>query len=194
MYEYPTLVYNLPASQEEFVQRFWATSCFSYATHATAMVCIDPTPQTQNTNECRVANVGLSGGQGAPVAITSVEEKASPTKVSFTINIHHNKQNTYDELYDYHSLYKCNPSNLEYAKSTDKNVVYVGYIKLSNSDITAGCTPSNRIRLDESGNGFITCIATLDGAAKNSYTTQLEMELWYGYSKSIYKDVRIKRI
>ena len=137
-----------------------------------------------------------AAGMGAPVAITSVEQRPAKGRTTFIINVHHNRKNAGDMLYDYFSLYKCDPAAGGIVKTTDKNVVYVGYVYLSNLDITMLCLPDQIIRLDASGNGQITCSVDFpQGMALNgAYRAPLEIELWYGYSKTIVRNVLIKRI
>jgi hypothetical protein len=192
VYDFPALVYNLPPSLDQFQQPIMITACFDYVTHSTAMICIDPKPRSNTKKACIAQTVSMGSGQGAPVAITRVEQQASSSKTVFTIYIHHNRQNSLDDLYDYTSWYKCNPESQEVVKPTDKNVVYIGYIALSGNPLT--CTPNYKIRLDNSGNGQIACTATFPPNAESAYEAPLEVELWYSYSKNIYKEITIKRI
>lgn len=193
--EFPATILTLPPSLEEFRQRVMVTACFDYATHASKMVCIDPEPYSNVRKACKPQTVSLSGGQGAPVSITTIEQRPGRGRTTFVINIRHSSKNAYDELYDYFSLYKCDPSSGEVVKATDKNVVYVGYVYLSDIDITMSCVPDQVIRLDSSGNGQITCsIEFPEGMATSAYEAPMEIELWYGYSKTIYRDVIVRRI
>jgi hypothetical protein len=198
--EFPATILTLPPSLEEFRQRIMITSCFDYATHASTMVCLDPEPYSNVKKACRPVTVAVGGGQGAPVAITTVEQRPGRGRTTFIINVNLGKRGTYDELYDYWSLYKCNPASGQIVKTTDKNVVYIGYVYLSNFDITMSCIPDQMIRLDDAGRGQITCSivfpAGVDGRplTTSAYEAPLEIELWYGYSKTIYKDMIIRRI
>jgi len=193
--EFPATILTLPPSLEEFRQRVMVTACFDYATHASKMVCIDPEPYSNVRKACKPQTVSLSGGQGAPVAITSIEQRPGRGRTTFVINVKHTKKNTYDELYDYFSLYKCDPASGMVVKATDKNVVYIGYVHLSDIDITMTCLPDQMIRLDPSGIGQITCsIEFPEGMATSAYEAPMEIELWYGYSKTIYRDVIVRRI
>jgi len=193
--EFPATILTLPPSLEEFRQRVMVTSCFDYATHASTMVCIDPEPYSNVKKACTPATVSAGSGQGAPVAVTNIEQRPGRGRTTFIINVKHTKKGTYDELYDYFSLYKCDPASGATVKTNDKNIVYVGYVYLSQYDITMTCIPNQIIRLDDSGNGQITCSVQFpEGMASSAYQAPLEVELWYGYSKTIYKDMIIRRI
>jgi len=191
---FPATIISLPPSLEEFRQRIMITSCFDYATHASAMVCIDPEPYSNVRKACTPNTVSLSGGQGAPVSVTSIEQRPGRGRTTFTINVKHTKKNTDDILYNYYSLYKCDPASGQIVKTTDKNIVEVGYVYLSDMDITMSCLPDQRIRLDESGNGQIVCSVQFPpGASTSAYESPMEIELWYGYSKTIYRDVIVHK-
>jgi hypothetical protein len=191
-YDFPTYIINLPTSLEEFQQPIMVTACYDYATRSTTMICIDPKPTSAVRKPCTPRSVSPGGGQGAPVSVTRIDEISSSLKTVFTIYIHHNKQDTLDELWDLNSLWKCNPEAQTLAKSTDMDVVYVNYVQLSGQPVT--CASDGRIRLDSGGNGQISCTAVFDGLTNTAYEAPLEIELWYGYSKSIYKYVDIKRV
>jgi hypothetical protein len=193
--DFPATILTLPPSLEQFTQRIMITSCFDYATHASAMVCIDPEPYSNVRKACTANTVSLSGGQGAPVSVTSIEQRPARGRTTFTINVKLTKTGTDDILYDYFSLYKCDPASGQIVKTNDKNVVSVGYIHISNEDITMSCTPDQTIRLDESGNGQIVCSMEFPtGMATSAFQSPMEIELWYGYSKTIYRDVYVRKI
>ena len=195
VYDFPAYIYYLPESLEEFRQPIMVTACYSYVTRATTMMCIDPKPNSNSKKACIARTVGVSGGQGAPVAITRVEQQASSGKVVFTITVKHSKKNSLDELFDITQLfYKCNPHAGAIVKPSDKNVVDVLYVELSGDDITQSCSGGGRIRLDASGNGQFTCTAYLSSMSDSAYEAPLFIELGYGYGKNIYKEVTIKKI
>ena len=193
--EFPATMLNMPASMEQYMQTIEVTSCFDYATHSSTMVCLAPEPNSVNRNPtCRPTTVSAGGGQGAPVAITTIEQRPAKGRTTFVINVHLNKQNSDDLLYDLFSLYKCDPSSGLIPKTSDLNIVYIGYVYLSTFDITMSCIPDQVMRLDDAGNGQITCsIAFPPGSPTSEYQANLEVELWYGYSKTIRRDVRIIR-
>jgi hypothetical protein len=199
VYEFPAFIYGLPPSLEEFRQPIMVTACYSYATRATAMMCIDPYPNSNTKKACYPRSVSMSGGQGAPVSITSVEQQSSNRKTVFTINVQHNRQNSLDDVFYYESLWKCNPESGALVKPTDKNIIYIGRIGLSgynniNNPNMISCSPDYKVRLDAGGRGQITCTAFLDSLAQSAYQAPLSIELWYGYSKNIYKEVIIKKL
>lgn len=195
VYDFPAYIYYLPPSLEQFRQPMMVTACYSYVTRGTAMMCIDPKPNSNSNKACIARDVSLSGGQGAPVAITRVQQQSSNGKVVFTITVHHNKKNSMDEIFDINELmYKCNPHAGAIVKPSDKNIVDILYVELSGHDITPTCSGGGRIRLDESGNGQFTCTGYVTDAYDSAREAPLAIELGYGYGKNIYKEITIKRI
>jgi len=192
VYDFPTDIWYLPNSLEQFPQPIMATACFDYATRASTMICVDPRPNSAIAKPCIPQTVSLGSGQGGPVAVTRIEQQSSSTKTVFMIYIHLNKQNTYDTLWDLNSLWKCNPEAQTIARPSDKNIVYLHYAQLNG--VPLYCATDGRIRLDDSGNGQISCTATFGPADTSAYSAPFEIELWYGYSKSIYRTLTIKRV
>lgn len=195
VYEFPSYISYLPESLERFKQTIMVSACFTYVTRATAVLCIDPRPNSNSAKICRAKDVSLSGGQGAPIAVTRIQQQSSSEKVVLTIDIKHHKKNALDEVYAVEGLFeKCNPHSINIVKPTDKNVVDILYVALSGIDITDTCSGNGRIRLDQSGNGQFTCKAPIGIYSGAAYEAPLTVELGYGYSKNIYKDIWIKRI
>ncbi|MGV8151054.1 MAG: hypothetical protein ACP5NV_04965 [Candidatus Woesearchaeota archaeon] len=200
VYEFPAYIYYLPESLEQFRQPIMVTSCYSYVTRASTMICVDPNPNSNAKKACIAKSVGVSGGQGAPVAITRVEQQATSGKIVLTITVKHSKKNTLDELFDVNYFdareffYKCNPHAGAIVKPSDKNIVSVLYVELSGQDITQYCSGGGKVRLDASGNGQFTCTAYLDAGDETTRESPLLVELGYGYQKNIYKEITIKKI
>lgn len=195
VYEFPAYIYFLPESLEQLKQPIMITACYTYETRASTMICIDPKPNSNAKKACIARDVSLSGGQGAPVAVTRVEQQASSGKIVLTITVKHTKKNSLDDLFDINQLfYKCDPHQGEIVKPSDKNIVDILQVELSGMDITQTCSGGGRIRLDQSGYGQFTCTAYLQGNSEAAYEAPLTVSLGYGYSKNIYKEILIKRI
>tara|TARA_Y100000310_G_scaffold15573_1_gene15627 strand:- start:1264 stop:2619 length:1356 start_codon:yes stop_codon:yes gene_type:complete len=63
------------------------TACYPYVTKASPTVCIDPNPF--DDLEEKVCNIGSQNleTQGAPIAVTEIEQEASTNKIQFKIHI-----------------------------------------------------------------------------------------------------------
>lgn len=175
---------------DEVRQPLLMTNCYFYTTYASPMVCIDTDPYTQREKVCRPNQISFDSSQGAPVAITSVEQEAGGGQSTFRINIANVGRG---EVYDPGEMFKCSPYVGDRVRPDDKNVVYVGDIRIGNQRLT-NCVPEGVVRL-QNGRGTITCTYPYQYAAANSaYETPLNIELWYGYSETERRDIMIKRI
>ena len=180
-----------PPGLDELKQNLVMTNCYFYTTHASPLVCIDPDPMSENVKVCRPGQHTWTNSQGAPVAITAIEQEMSKRKAIFRITI----QNVgTGEIFDPGKLEKCSPYLADRVRAEDKNIVYVGDIRIGNTRLTE-CTPDNAIRLIN-GRGTITCSYPLGLATglKTGYETPLVVELWYGYRETQMQQILIKRM
>lgn len=201
-YEYPSggsqyLTYTGEIQQsgwtpgiDELKQPILMTNCYFYTTHAAPLVCIDPDPYSENQKVCQPRQLSFSGSQGAPVAITSVEQENGPRMATFRINIQNSGRG---EVFDPGMLEKCSPYLADRVRPEDKNVVYVGDVRIGNRRLQ-DCIPNGVVRL-HNGRGTITCQYPLEYVGlKSAYETPLYVELWYGYVEHERRDLTIKRV
>lgn len=168
---------------EELKQNFLLTACYDYETLATPLVCIDPDPYTTNPVEktCTVKDVSLSGGQGAPVAVTLVQEESSRNKVQFKIHV--SNVGGGDVIDPTVSVANCHTQ----LRTTDMDKVSI-HAEFSGRPLL--CEPQI-IRLS-GGSGFAYCSApTEDFRQMTAYNTILNIYIDYGYRDSISKSVQI---
>ena len=165
---------------DSYTPTLMATSCYRYKTLATPTVCIVSDPAAiLRDRVCEPKTVTLTS-QGAPVAVTKVEEEVMQQSINFIITI----RNMGDgRVIDKDQLDKC-PFDL---KHTDVNIVDVE-VELTGAG-TPECNPSDmRVRLVD-GTGVFFCRFPV--ALKTSYTTPLVIRLDYGYSSSVTRSVEI---
>ncbi len=175
------------SSADKYVANILVTSCYSYKTQANPIVCIDPDPFSvvKKDKVCEVRDVSLTS-QGAPIAVTRVEEEVGNNKVFFRIfirNVGDGKVMKPDAVLD-----KC-PFGIDIL---DINKVHVNSVSIPSLTLDR-CEPS----LDKdviliNGQGFIFCSFNLPiDKQQTSYTTPLNIELSYGYSSSVQKQFEI---
>ncbi len=171
---------------------FQVTSCYSYETLAIALVCIDPDPfsVTSKQKVCFSKDVSLSGGQGAPVAVTKVELSPTTDKLRFVIQLSNVGGGT---VYAQGSQ-NCNP----YSPGLSfKEIDEIGLqeVKVANSDITSTCKPltNGKIKLI-SGKRSVFCELDMAGFRNTpAFNTPISVKLRYGYRDSVTKTVEIVR-
>ena len=188
---------------EKYEPTLLATLCYYYETTAGPSVCIDPDPYStiKEKKVCQVQSVSLTN-QGAPIAITKIDEEALAKKTQFRITIKNVgggdvlKQDAYKT--------KCDPNPTGESKKIareDVDKVYLKGVKVSNIPLI--CTPfadsdvkgtEGIIRLIN-GEGFITCelYETAYSNKISAYTTPLLIELGYGYRNTAEKKIIIKK-
>lgn len=175
---------------DEVRQPLLLTNCYYYTTFAAPLVCIDPDPYSDVRKVCNPRQLSFSGSQGAPVAITSIEQEAGPRSSTFRINIQNVGRG---EVYDPGQLQKCSPYIADRVSPRDKNVVVLGDIRIGNQRLI-DCTPKGVIRL-QNGRGTITCNYPYEyRGMQSAYETPLYIELWYGYSETEQRTLNIKRV
>ena len=175
-----------------------ATACYNYETKAGPSVCIDPKPYDSGVEKaCVVEPISLNS-QGAPIAITSIEEEVLAEEIQFRITIKNVgggraiKKGTADD---------CNPFDNKVNLRQNIDFVYLkeGGPKIGSDVLT--CRPSNEdksiIRLIE-GEGFIICkwkkpdaMKNKDYGLKQGYTTPLTINIDYLYMSSIQQPVQV---
>ncbi|MBW3001752.1 hypothetical protein KY338_01160 [Candidatus Woesearchaeota archaeon] len=168
-----------------------ATACYPYKTEATALVCIDTDLAGMvKTKPCKTQRISMAGGQGAPVAITSVEpkmmthediEKIQPEFLIKVQNLGAGQALLKEKTYD-----ACTGKALG---SETWNRVQVR-ATLSETPLT--CKPET-VKL--SGDTTVLCVLEQGiEKTKGTYTAPLSIEVEYGYLDRAVKKVNIKKL
>jgi hypothetical protein len=187
--EYDVEIVDWPYGLDETDQTFMVTSCYLYSTYADPLVCIDPQPYSMQNKVCSPGVHSWRSSQGAPVAVTRVEQENTPRKMIFKITVQNVGSGV---VYDPGKLEKCDPYHSSRVTPSDLDIVYLGIVRIGSQRLE--CTPSEVIRL-QGGTGTVTCTYDVEYANVGSaYRAPLVVELWYGYSDTVEKTVNIQRI
>jgi len=184
-------VQNWPSNLDHTTQTILVTNCYGYATYAAPDVCIDPNPYSQDRKVCIPQDVIFSQSNGAPVAVTRVEEEPTPYNVFFTI---HFQNVNAGKVLDLGYIQRCSPYYPGTLDTRHLNAIRIWDVRIGKDRLT--CTPADQIiRLDDtSGAGQITCTYPMTYAtARSAYKTPLIIEAWYGYMDTMQRQVYIKR-
>lgn len=157
---------------------------YKYKTIATSSICIDKKAYDPNIKNrvCTVGDITLSGGQGAPIAVTKVEEVSTPSKVILRIYFSNVGGGTlfYDENLDY---VKDNGIS---QKSLDKIKIDKVSVGGTEFDCVSSLDNENLIRVQN----VLTCSSEqID--TPDAYLSVLKIEASYGYLTSISKKINI---
>ena len=172
-----------------------ATLCYPYITKASPSICIDPFPfDDKQKKVCNIGSQTLTS-QGAPIAITRIDQEASTTKIQFKISL---KNVGGGDVIKLNALEKCNPFEREGLEREDFDRIELvradaGFATLNN------CGPfpdGDRILRLHNGEGFIIC--SLDSSSyddvRSAYITPLNLVFRYGYRTTISKPIKISKI
>lgn len=180
--EFSTDRITLPNGVDSLPQTMVLTACYEYETLASPVVCINPQLYKISgvKDACTVQDVVVSGGQGAPVAVTKVDvNMISSDKVNF--NIYVSNSGTGTVLRPGTSLSNC----LSLDQFEDFNVMDYS-VKMSSGSMVK-CSPDD-LRLT---NGKAVIYCTFRVSEDYAYTTPLQIKLDYNYMDTISKKVEI---
>ncbi|MBS3103012.1 hypothetical protein J4458_06245 [Candidatus Woesearchaeota archaeon] len=181
---------------DRYKPSFLVTACYNYVTRATPTVCIDPNPfsLTKEKKICDVKAVSLTN-QGAPVAVTRIEEEILRNSFNFKIYF---KNVGGGDVIAVDKLNRCAPApSSEKLDRKDIDLVKIVDVKLSDESIKDSCKPVAEVDGSRdyarlfNNEGFIVCSAPKREEIKTAFTTPLSVELLYGYRNSISKTVEI---
>ena len=200
---------------DEYNPIILATVCYPYFTKSSPTVCIDTFPFDDRQE--KVCNIGSQSvpSQGAPVAVTRIDQEVSTGKIQFKINIKNVgdgdvlktgasavKEKNGDDL---KVLDKCSPLGRGILKRKDFDRVQLKKVQIGNVDLLGSgrCSPfadgtngtTNLIRLFN-GEGFVICTLTVSDlwSIQSAYTTPINIELKYSYRSTISKQIEIKKL
>lgn len=177
-----------------------ATLCYPYETELSANVCVDTDPNNIRPVEkgCEVEDLSLSGGQGAPVAITKVEVRMLPrdddqVSPEFLIHVANRGGGEVTKHGSYAEFCRDAGSGINYR---DLNAILVGAF-LSGVELECSTRHDDLdgeyIRLLNKED-VVRCVLK-DGIPENrdAYTAPLNVRLTYGYTQSISEQYTILR-
>lgn len=181
---------HLPTGIDQFQQKFMVSACYDYQTTASIPICVDPNPWEYTSREkiCTPDNVPVSGGQGAPVAITHVEVTPMNNRVQMKIEI----QNVGDGRVVSNDVpignlnSRC-PFNLDY---NDLNKVELATMP-DIGGVRGSCTPDEIILVNNRANFYCTFDGINQNGRDDAYLSTLNIQLAYKYTSSVYRDIEV---
>ena len=176
---------TLPHDVDNYKPTLVATACYEYQTIASPQVCVDPHfyELTAQQKSCQVRDFGVSGGQGAPVAVTYVNVDMVGSKAVFAIDIANVGGGRV--VSPRAGIQQC-PVGLKYDDFDE-----VRYrLELSGGRMIQ-CTPRNFLVRLTGDRGKVVC--TFDVGNSQAYETPLRIQLDYNYMQSLQKPLEIVR-
>ena len=184
---------------EKYEPTLLATACYRYKTIAGPLVCIDPNPfSTANLKKvCQVQSVSLSN-QGAPIAVTRIDEESLGARTQFKITIKNvgggdvikNTVNDQCTVVERDNLDKVEVNNVVVGNTLLICRPFIDFIDSGSSE-TSGSR--GYIRLIN-GEGFVICeLPKTQYKSNTAYTTPMTIELSYNYRNTVEKKIQIKK-
>jgi len=159
---------------------------YKYETRATVPICVDPKAYDPRATgkACTAGDVTLSGGQGAPVAVTKVEQVSSPDKL--ILKIYFSNVGGGD-LFNIESGVGQTINNAaENGINLQNQNKLTATVKLGSQTLT--CQPTNTaFRVSD----ILYCTYNIDSNTVEAYSTVLDITASYGYKETIRKQLNI---
>ncbi len=170
---------QLPEDQKQHTFWFVAKACYPYKTFASETVCINPDATDPFSDSvCEVEDYKVTGGQGAPLAVTKIEHVATESTAGTFQN---------------HFLVHIENQGKGKVVSPDKYAVECGQgfvppedfenigvtVEISGTDISDNC---NRPMIDEENGDLLVMFCYYEMVSDiGAYTTPMLITLDYGY-------------
>ena len=184
---------------EKYEPTLLVTSCYKYNTIASPQVCIDPDPySTISTKKvCSVNDISLSN-QGAPIAVTKIEEEALATKTQFRITV---KNVGGGDVIKEASTEKCDPFGSSKIDREDIDKVLLEEATIGKKQLDCGPFAEGNVQDTKgfvrliNGEGSIICKLNKDdyGQTNSAYTSPLKVQLSYIYKTTTDRKITIKK-
>lgn len=192
--EFENTIYNWPPGTDSYRPVFRASACYRYETIANPVICVDPHPfsSMEEDKPCRVRNSYDFTGQGAPIAITKVEQEGTEDYLYLNIEIRNTQLRgvVYDEdKYDpYPETESSCPFSLEYRdiNRVDYDAPY--FAGTGTKPELIECKPNSPVRLEDN-EATIYCKFAMPAATDEIYQTPVNIRLHYGYLN--YEEIRV---
>jgi len=202
---------NIGPQSETHPSTIFATACYPYETILGTSICIDTDVlgQRKGQKACNVKDLVFNEGQGAPVAVTKIETRMLPQddgKIKPHFLIHIENKGNGEVVNTERFRQACTSKPLEYA---DFNTLNVSIslsgvpLKCDERECTGTekeCPAIARLRSKKGGiekrEDVIRCTYEKDGGitSTDAYTSSLKIELDYGYTFTISKDIIIEKV
>lgn len=176
---------QLPNGVNEYSPTLNYVTCYNYETKANPLVCVDPLffEVSAQQKTCQPRNVGLAGGQGAPVAVTNINvDMVGKNRAIFEITL--SNVGGGQVLSPSTGIQNCGQGIL-----TRDDLNSINYDVSVAGQGPVDCKPRDRTAKLYNNQAKIICTFNIPGTV--AYTTPLQITLQYSYMQSQTKPIRI---
>ena len=191
-----------PPGIDEFSTAFKIRACYPYQTQALVDICLNPSDFDYlgiNQEACKANRVFSLASQGAPLVITKIEESIIPIneieyKVQFIIDVANKGKGDVRKIDAYYK--ECAGSESFEKSELDsfeiKEISFSDFSSLASGSQNIDCGPYDQIKLKDN-KAKIVCSAKIK-RSRGIFQTPLKVELDYGYTSIIEKNMKVKKI
>lgn len=175
---------NLPQDVFEYNTNLNFLACYMYHTKANPSICVDPLfyQVTSEQKTCIPHDLGMAGGQGAPVGLGYVGVDMVGGKAIVELSVVN--YGTGQVVSPYTNIQYCGEASIGYQ---DLDKVHYN-VQLSGGSLIS-CKPQDGFVRLANKQGKIVCQFSISGAS--AFETPLMVDLDYGYIQSWLKPVKI---
>ncbi|MBI2139008.1 hypothetical protein HYU13_05435 [Candidatus Woesearchaeota archaeon] len=180
---------DLPAGTSFYNPKLRAAVNYYYETIASAKLCVDPDPRSTRVKDkpCTFTeSIGLSS-QGAPVAVTTIQQDATSSHLLYKIYIKNVGRGRIIDRADERFL-QTNPFEQGFSFNTLDNV-FIGEVKLGNVGLECRPSSSNTLKLIDN-TGYVLCQVKKE-QFRDAAETLISVKLEYGYTDSVETSVEV---
>lgn len=182
-------VYELPSGTPSYKTPVIIDTTYKYKTIASTPICVDPNPaggviKDKVCDVYQYSSISL-GSQGAPVAVTKVEEEATSNYLLFRIYVQNVGNGRVIPIKDDLGVHYDPNQGYDW---TELNQVRIKEVMIGNQPLICNPDVGEYINV-ERGRGYILCKLPTTGS--RVYKSPLNIELEYGYQTSIKKDIEV---
>ncbi len=196
---------NIEAQSESHTSLMLATACYRYKTRFGGNACIDTDIFSIRPirKSCEVSDIQAAGGQGAPVAVTRVETQMLPDDTSDKVRpqflIHIENSGSGEVIHNERYGQFCTSFDAIEGDALyeDFNIIFV---KAFLSEVELDCNPVEDTMLGKvklkNKKAVARCILSKEEGIdrlKEAYISPLRVELDYGYTKTISREMIIEK-
>lgn len=182
---------------------FIATACYGYKTESSFDICIDPQrdePGVQQKKACDAKpTYRVSGGQGAPIAVTKLEQEmlslGQTRKVRAKIYLQNMGKGWIYKLDEFHR--PCSAQKGQQPQENEFGIVEIGASisgKKMDCNLATAEADNFRFRITNEKDSFVLCQLQLPPEAFSAYNSVITITSAYGYVEDTSTTVKVKKL
>lgn len=192
-FKYILKAQELPQQTERYSSLIIAQTCYPYKTYATIPVCIDTDINNMNPDKiCKSGSETITGGQGAPIAITRVETKMVPEYSGNEVKV---KPHFEIDIENVGSGSVIKPTQAKEAcEGKSKDIENIVGVKVIFNNIKLDCAREYEHKLVKEKTTLKCKLPDKEQIQKGTYKSLVKIELDYAYTTTGTANIEITQV